>query len=127
MLEAGEPVFPNDARTRAASALLKQLTAIYVEDAPRISALTIRLVQDLRAANQAVLPSELLAGAIQGKRPSSSGRGYVLRRFGEFARLYRKLRIDEGKDHAAALAELPSTTSTAGPAPSPVPQPEPQP
>src|SRR6516165_578989 len=65
MQEAGEPVFPNDPRVRSAAVVLTQLTAMYVEDAPRISELAIRVVGQLRAANQAASPFEMLVGATQ--------------------------------------------------------------
>jgi hypothetical protein len=105
MQEAGEPLFPNDARVRSAAVLLTQLTAIYVEDAPRISELAVRVVGQLRAANQAASPVEMLVGATQWKRPTGpETRGNVPREFEEFAARYRKLRLEGGKDHATALS-----------------------
>jgi hypothetical protein len=121
MLEAGEPVFATDARVAAAAALLERLTAVYVEDAPRIAALTLHVVQQVRAAKQAASPMEMLAGATQWAGPGS-GRGNVPRKFERFAALYRAGRI-AGQDHAATVAQMqpppppPATPSATAPAP----------
>jgi hypothetical protein len=102
MLEAGQPVFASDPRVAVAAVLLAESTAVYVEDAPRIAALTIQVVQRVRAANQAASPVEMLTGAVQWSG-SERSRGNVPRRFEEFARRYRTGRL-EGKDHATALS-----------------------
>jgi hypothetical protein len=113
MLAAGYPLYPNDPRVGAAAVLLTRLTAIYVEDAPRISELAIRAVLDLRAANQTASPTELLEGATQWKRAGGKGsRGDVPRRFTDFVRFYRKLRVEEGKDHVTALSLMQPATSS---------------
>ncbi len=109
MLEAGRPLFPGEPEVKAAAVLLNRLTAMHVEDAGQIAALAIRTVQDLRAANQAIAPFELLQGATQWKRPGGraperGGRGFVPREFLRFIQRYRTLRIDQGKDHATALS-----------------------
>jgi hypothetical protein len=120
MLEAGQPVFATDPRVAAAAILLERLTAAYVEDAPRIAELTIHVVQQIRAANQAAAPMEMLAGAIQWKGPGPplAERGNVPREFEQFAALYRTGRI-AGKDHATALTQM----QPAGPTPAGAPVP----
>jgi hypothetical protein len=113
MLEAGQSVLATDPQVAAAAVLLERLTAAYVEDAPRIAELTIHVVQQVRAANQAASPMELLAGAIQWKGPGGR-RGNVPREFGQFAALYRTGRI-AGKDHATTLTQMqPAGTAPAG-------------
>jgi hypothetical protein len=117
MLEAGQPVFATDQRVTAAAVLLERLTATYVEDAPRIAELTIHVVQQVRAANQAASPMEMLDGATRWTGPGG-WRGNVPRKFEQFAALYRNART-AGKDHAATLLEM----QPAGPPPAPVPVP----
>jgi hypothetical protein len=81
MLEAGQTMPPNDPRVGDMAALLTRLTAMYIEDAPRIAEMTIKAVGGLQAVNQAVSPSELLTGAIQWPRghgrPGSGPRKYA--------------------------------------------------
>ena len=115
MMEAGRPLFPNDPWVAAASTLLSQATASYVEDAPRIAELTVRIVGEVRAANQPASPLEMLAGAIQWKR-SPNTPGNIPRKFEEFAGRYRKLR-SEGKDHATALSSMQPTRPSDTPVP----------
>lgn len=103
MLEAGGPTLGDDPRVRSAAFLLEQLTASYVEDAPRISELTIRMVREIRARDQAASPFEMMVGATHWKR-SPSLRGNIPRKFQEFTRLYRSIRIEQGKDHSTALS-----------------------
>jgi hypothetical protein len=93
MLEAGGPMFGDDPRVASAAGLLTQLTATYVEDAPRIAELTVRVVRELRAANQAVTPIAMMEEATRWKRPPGE-RGNIPRRFEAFARLYRESRKD---------------------------------
>ncbi len=119
MLEAGQPVFAGDPRVAVAAVLLAQLTAAYIEDAPRIAELTTGVVQRIRAAKQPASPLEMLVGAAQwnGQRGQ---RGNVPRKYEEFARLYRTGRL-EGKDHAAALSLMqpPGSSPPAVTAPTP--------
>jgi hypothetical protein len=117
MLEAGQPVPVTDLRVTAAAIVLEQLTATYVEDAPRIAELTIHAVQQVRAANQAASPLEMLVGATEWKGPGGR-RGNVPREFEQFAALYRTARI-AGKDRAAALSQM----QPAGPPPASAPVP----
>jgi hypothetical protein len=100
MLEAGQPMFASDPRVAVAAVLLAELTAAYIEDAPRIAELTVGVVQQVRAANQAASPLEMLVGAVHWNGPAGK-RGNVPRKFEEFARRYRAGRL-EGKDHASA-------------------------
>jgi hypothetical protein len=113
MLETGRVLSSDDPAVASAASVLTRLTAGYVEDAPRIAELTIRVVQRIRAANQAASPMEILVGATRWKRPDGT-RGNIPRKFEEFARLYQKWRIEQGKDHAAALSLMqPSRPSNA--------------
>ncbi len=114
MLEAGQPIFATDPRVAVSAVLLTQLTAVYVEDAPRIAELTVGVVQKVRAANLAASPLEMLVGATQWNGPGGS-RGNVPRKFEQFARLYGTARL-EGKDHTSAL----SLMQALHPAPSPM-------
>jgi hypothetical protein len=148
MAEAQGPVFASDPGVAGVAAFLERLTSIYVEDAPRIAAITIGLVQQIRATNQECSPVEVLAGALRAKRPPQTqgdletvaidagfgvcethqlatcpevnafhvpyGVGpivrrarYVPRQFERFAAQYKKLRIDERKDHESALSLIP--------------------
>jgi hypothetical protein len=104
MLEAGRPVLASDPQVATAAFLLSALTAVYVEDAPRIATLTVRTVRRIRAANQPASPLEMLAGAVQWTGPSGP-RGNLPRKFEEFAGLYLKQRT-EGQDHSSALARM---------------------
>jgi hypothetical protein len=119
MLEAGQPLFASDTRVAVVAALLAQLTAAYVEDAPRIAALTIDVVQKLRAANHAASPVEMLAEAVQWRGPERR-RGNVPRQFVEFAGLYRARRL-EGKDQASPPAPISPPRPSPPPADAPVP------
>lgn len=114
MLEAGQPLFASDPRVAVVAVVLEQLTATYVEDAPRIVAITIRAAQQVRAANQAASPLEILIGAAQWNGPGGM-RGNVPRKYEEFARLYRTGRL-EGKDHASALSLMQAPLSSPPPA-----------
>jgi hypothetical protein len=117
MLEAAQPVFATDPRVAAAAVLLERSTAAYVEDAPRIAELTLRVVQQVRAANQAASPMEMLEGAIQWRDPGGR-RGNLPRKFAHFAILYRTARI-AGQDHATALSQMqpPGPPPTTAPVP----------
>jgi hypothetical protein len=112
-------VFASDQRVAVAAVLLTQLTAAYVEDAPRIAELTVGVVQKVRAANQAASPLEMLVGATQWNGPGGK-RGNVPRKFEEFARLYRTGRL-EGKDHATALSVMQPQRPALSPGGAPVP------
>jgi hypothetical protein len=101
--EAGGAVFAGDPGVAGVAALLSQLTASYVEDAPRIAAITLRIVREIRAVDQDCSPVEVLAGAVGWRRPPQR-RGDLPRQFERFAAEYRRLRIDGKKDHAAALS-----------------------
>jgi hypothetical protein len=117
MLEAGQPVFAGDSRVAVAAELLERLTAVYVEDAPRIAELAAGTIRQIRSANQAASPMAMLEGAAQWKGPGGR-RGNVPRKFGDFAALYRAGRIG-GKDHATTSAEI--QPRSAPPADVPVP------
>jgi hypothetical protein len=120
MLEAGGPVFPNDPRVRSAAVLLTQLTGNYVEDAGRISELTIHVVRELHAARQAASPLEVLVGATQWKRPAGTRPcGSVPREFEEFAARYRKLRLEGSHDHATTLSLMQGPAPVPSEAPTP--------
>jgi hypothetical protein len=104
MCEAGERVFAGDRRVAVAAELLDRLTAVYIEDAPRIAELTIRAIRQTRAANQTASPLEMLEGASQWRGPGGQ-RGNIPRKFSEFAAPYQSGR-SAGKDHATTLAEI---------------------
>jgi hypothetical protein len=55
-VETGRVLAPDDPAVATMAVLLTQLTAAYVEDAPRIAELTIRIVSGIRAANRAASP-----------------------------------------------------------------------
>ncbi len=105
MLEADAPVFEDDPLVARASFLLAQSTARYIEDAPRIAELTIRVCNAIRAKKGSVSPLEMLEASGSWTRPSGSS-GAIPRRFEHYAARYRALRIDEGKDHAQALTAI---------------------
>lgn len=104
MMEAGRPLFASDPQVATMAVALTYLTAVFVEDAPRIAELTIRVVGDLRDANQNASPFEMLAGGAIWTGPAGR-RGNVPRKFGEFAAGYRRLRL-QGKDHDSAVSLL---------------------
>jgi hypothetical protein len=102
LLEAGVSLAAVDPRVAAAAVLLARTTEVYIEDAPQIALLTVRVVLQLRAAKQAAAPMEVLVAATQWLGPGGR-RGNYPRRYEEFTTLYRNVRL-AGKDHAAALA-----------------------
>jgi hypothetical protein len=114
MLEAGGPVFANDPRVTSAAVLLTKLTAAYVEDAPRIATLTIRVVQEIRAGNLAASPMEMMVEATRWKQPPDT-RGNIPRTFEAFARAYRSARIEPGTSQPAAPSPMPTPPSVASP------------
>jgi hypothetical protein len=111
MLDAGQPVFASDPRVATAAVLLERLTAVYVEDAPRIAELTIHVVRQVRAAKQVATPLEMLDAATRWKGPAGP-RGNVPREFEQFAALYRSGRL-AGKDHATTLSEMQAPATAA--------------
>jgi hypothetical protein len=117
-MEAGEPLLPGDARVDSVAVLISRLTERYVEAAPAIAARAERVVRDIRGAGAAASPVEMLAAAERWRGPGDRKWG-VPRRFEEFARLYRKGRVEEKLEHAAALARM----QPGNPSPTPVPSP----
>lgn len=105
LLESGTSLPQNDPEVARFSQFLGQLTARYVEDAGRIAEVTSALCWEIRAKKQSAVPSEILEGALRWTRPPGS-RPDVPRKFSEYARRYRTLRVKEGKDHKSALAIL---------------------
>ncbi len=110
LLEERRPIEASDPGVARFADLLEKLTARYVEDAPRIEELTTAVCQAIRASNKPAAPSEILEGALAWKRPADT-RADVPRRFSDFARRYRALRVKEGKDHKAALSALQPTAA----------------
>ncbi len=107
MLEADAPMLGDDPRVLTVAVLLERLTAAYVEDAPRIGALTAGVVENLRKAGKAVSPVEMLQGAAQWKGPGGPGiRGNRPRTFLSFASRYRELRLGDARDHQEALSRM---------------------
>jgi hypothetical protein len=105
MMEAGVVMPANDPRVRTAALLLERLTAGYVEDAPRIAELTVRVCGQVRAKDRPASPLEMLEGALHWPRPAAL-RPDVPRQFERFAALYRQQRVEKGLDHAAAISAL---------------------
>lgn len=118
MLEVDGPVAGDAPLVGRASYLLSQLTAKYVEDAPRIAELTIRVCRAIRASGGSASPLEMMEGAEAWKRPALPA-GNVPRRYEGYAALYRKFRLDQGKSHAEALALIRQGTAAPGPASTP--------
>lgn len=112
MLETNAVVAEDDPLVARASYLLSQSTARYIEDAPRVADLTIRVCREIRARQRSASPLEMLEAAETWKRPATTP-GSVPRRFEHFAAQYRKLRVDEGKDHAQALSAMRQASSAA--------------
>lgn len=105
MMEAGREVPETDPLVARASVVLTGLTAKFLEDAPRIADVSIRTTAAIRKAKGAASPLELMEAALNSKRPADAP-AIGPRRFDAFATRYRKARIEQGKDHAAALREL---------------------
>jgi len=116
ILEVGRALPADDPAVASVSAVLTQLTAVYVEDAPRIAELTSRVVQRIRAANRAASPLEMLVGATRWGRADVAS-GNVPRKFEEFARLYQDGRIQGGRDHAATINLMQMSRPSSRPTP----------
>jgi hypothetical protein len=101
MVEANQSLPGDDPLIAKAAVLLSQLTAGYIEDAPRIAELTIQMAQAIRASNRPASPLEIMDGALQWKRTSV---GNVPRKYEAFANAYGKWRVDGKKDHAQAMS-----------------------
>jgi hypothetical protein len=105
LVETRTPVPANDPVVAGFARILSQLTARYIEDAPRIAELTASACEQIRAANHPASPVEIMEGALQWPRPKGS-RPDVPRKYWQYIEQYRTLRIKGGKDHKAALSEL---------------------
>lgn len=105
LLEFRHTLNENDSEVAPFAVALGHLTARYIEDAGRIADVTTSVCQEIRAAKQPALPSEIIEGALAWNRPPGS-RPDVPRRFSDYARAYRTLRLKEGKNHQAAIAAL---------------------
>jgi|GEM_PF-3006324 len=88
MMEVQGDLPETDPLVARASNLLDQLTARYLEDAPRIADLAIKRTAKLRTAGTKVSPLGLLDAALAAKRPESL-KGNTPRRFDLFASAYR--------------------------------------
>jgi len=88
MMEVEGDLPETDPLVARASNLLDQLTARYLEDAPRIADLAIKRTAKLRTAGTKVSPLGLLDAALAAKRPESL-KGNTPRRFDLFASAYR--------------------------------------
>jgi hypothetical protein len=104
-LEAGGEITADNPRIAESARLLDRVSAVFIEDAPRIAELTAGACRAIRAGNGASSPFEILEGALLWRRPPGTW-GSVPRRFEVFAAQYRKLRTVGGRDHAQALAAL---------------------
>jgi hypothetical protein len=105
MAEANVVMPANDPRVQSAAVLLERLTAGYVEDAPRISELTVRVCRQIQAAHRPASPFEMLDGALHWPRAATS-RPDTPRQFERFATDYWNQRVKNGRDHAAAISAL---------------------
>jgi hypothetical protein len=115
MMEAGRVLPETDPLVARAAGLLSQLTAKYLEDAPRIADLTIKTTAAIRAAKGSASPIEIMESAVNLPRPAGSS-GVGFRRYDTFAERYRKARVEGGKDHAGAIG---SPQGSAAPAAKP--------
>ncbi|WP_406697070.1 hypothetical protein V5E97_39405 [Singulisphaera sp. Ch08] len=115
MMEAGRPLPETDPLVARSAVMLAQLTGHYLEDAPRIVDLTIKACAAVRLAKSTASPLELLEGALNAKRPAKANATRP-RQFEKFATSYRIARLEGGKDHAGAIAEIQGTPA-APPAP----------
>lgn len=118
MMEAGEAGAVDEPLVARTAYLLAQLTGRYVEDAPRIAELTIRSCRAIRAGKGAASPLEMMEAAEVWKRPAGYP-GNVPRRYEGYAALYRKLRVEEKKNHAEALALIEGAPPPPPPPPAP--------
>jgi hypothetical protein len=105
MIEADVVMPADDPRVKSAAALLERLTAGYVEDAPRISELTVRVCRQIKAANHPASPYQMLDGALHWPRPASLP-PCAPRPFERYAAGYLDQRLNKGLDHAAAISAL---------------------
>jgi hypothetical protein len=115
MMEAGRELPETDPLVARAAGDLSQLTARYLEDAPRIADLAIRTTAAIRAANRPASPLEMMEAALNSRRPAGI-KGVGPRLFQSFAELYRKVRVEQGQDHAGAIDAI---QGGAGPAAKP--------
>jgi hypothetical protein len=105
MLEANVVMPADDPRVRSAAVLLERLTAGYVEDAPRISELTVRVCRQIQSANHPASPFEMLDSALRSPR-AASVRPDAPRQFERFATDYLNQRVKNGRNHGAAISAL---------------------
>jgi hypothetical protein len=113
-LEAGGEIDADDPRIGESARLLDRVSAVFIEDAPRIAELTAGACRAIRAGDRPSSPFEILEGALLWRQPLGP-RGVVPRRFEVFAAQYRRLRIVGGRDHAQTLAALGAVAPAANP------------
>jgi hypothetical protein len=90
MLEAGGTLPATDPGVGEAARLLADLTARYIEDAPRIAELTLRACQEIRKTNRPASPIAMLNAALAWK-PVARTRPNLPLKYAEFARSYPAL------------------------------------
>ncbi len=103
ILEADRPLRANDPLVGEAASRLSRMTAQYLDDAPGIAELAAQTVKAVRASKRSANPFEILDGALEWKGAARLGQNYP-RQFDVYMTLYRRLRVEEKKDHAETLA-----------------------
>jgi hypothetical protein len=104
-VELGQVIPPTDPGVGRAARLLEGATAIYVEDAPTIAALTLQAHGALAGAKRPASPLAILEGALRVPRPAALPPG-VPRSYADYAARYRRARVEAGLDHDAAIGQL---------------------